>query len=79
LKQGDGRGRVDGLVEAHFGTQRVDIDRPVHRNSLPPGVARDGVLFAARDPTACDHRNLLPMGGVDEVDDVCFYFAFLEA
>lgn len=78
LKQGDGRGRVDGVVEAHFGTQRVDIDRPVDIESLPPGVARDGVLFAALDPTAPDHRIVLRMGGVDEVIDVCFCFVFLE-
>ncbi len=47
---------------------RWTVDRTVDVETLPTGVALDGVFFPALDPAAADHRIVLRVRGVHEHD-----------
>ncbi len=57
--------------------QRLNIDRTVDVKPLAIRIALDWVLLSALNPTASDHRVMLRMGRIHEIDRVTLIAVFL--
>ena len=60
------------------GSKTLQIDGTVDVDPLSSGVGAHRVVLAALDPAAGDHRIVLRMGRVHEVDRVVFALGLLE-